>query len=159
MDQDRDSFIISLLGADDETRLDLGEAPVVELLVRNYADRCLEAFQGLLDERLDEDAATGVIDRHADALNDIFLGLIQPEMVEVQYWNSPEQLGAFICELFDSQEVPSQGVHLLLIRLATAIMKALQRPKEDWSGEVEALVTETRDVLLGRVSAERRRTH
>lgn len=133
---------------------DLGDEAVVTLLLRGFVDRCLDAFHDALMGARSQDEASEDIYALAMALNDLFLGLEPFESVTLQPWNAPDQLGVFLCDTLDLDFAPDEGVRAALVLLATHIMKALEKPEAERGPEVEGLLLEMRDLMLGRLPEE-----
>ena len=153
MDEDRQPIIVTLLG--DETReiIDLQDVSLVELLVRSFTSKCLDAFRLALRDDVTLDEAVAKIDRLATAMNDVFLGMDPAGTVQCGPWNTPEQLGQFLQDGLGLEEPAEQSVRAVLIRLATAVMTALQRREGDWPSRLDMLVAEVRDLLCGKPPA------
>ncbi|HYH22024.1 MAG TPA: hypothetical protein VD995_25745 [Azospirillum sp.] len=134
-------------------RNDLADEAVVELLVRGYVDKCLEAFQQAMTDAVTQDEAVDSIYRLASALNAVFLGQTGFDTIVVHGWNSPEQLGAFLRDTLDFDFPPEECVRATLVHMATHVMYALQGSQPDWKDQVDSLVAEVRDLLLGRLPA------
>ncbi|MBP2314020.1 hypothetical protein [Azospirillum soli] len=134
-------------------RNDLGDQGVVELLVRGYVDQCLAAFQEVVKENIDQDTAIDGINRQATALNSVFLGTSGFNTVITHPWNSADQLGVFLRDKVGLDFPPEDCVRATLIHLATQIMHAIQTGQDDWESQVDSLVGEVRDLLLGRLPA------
>ncbi|MCW2243666.1 hypothetical protein [Azospirillum canadense] len=135
-------------------RNDLSEPGVVELLVRGYVDQCLSAFQQVLGNELDMDTAIDAINGQATALNAVFLGASGFNTVVVHPWNSADQLGVFLRDALDLDFAPEDSVRAGLIHLATHVMHAIQGGQDAWEQQVDALVGEMRDLLLGRLPGQ-----
>lgn len=133
-----------------QARNDLGDETVVRLLVRQFIDLSLDAFNQVLQGKLDQDEAVDGINRQATALNAVFLGTSGFETVITHPWNSPEQLGAFLKDMVALEYPEDDCVRAMLIHLATQVMHALRLPDEDRQEEVEALTLDAADLLLGR---------
>lgn len=131
-------------------RNDLGDESVVRLLVRQFVELSLEAFNEALQGRLDQDEAVDGINRQAIALNAVFLGTSGFDTVVAHPWNSPEQLGAFLKDVVALDYPEDDCVRAMLIQLATQVMHALRLPDEDRHEEIEALTLDAADLLLGR---------
>lgn len=134
-----------------EGRNDLGDPGVVELLVRGYVDKCLAAFHEALSGRIDQDTAIDGIYAQASALNAVFLGISGFQTVIVHPWNSPDQLGVFLRDTLDFDFPPEECVRAAFVHLATHVMQALQQSQSEWEEQVESLIFEVRDLLLGRL--------
>ncbi len=134
---------------------DLGDQAVVELLVRGYVDQCLAAFQEVLKEAVDQDTAIDAIYRQATALNAVFLGTSGFDTVIAHPWNSADQLGVFLRDTLDFDFPPEECVRAAFIHLATHIMHAIQAGEGAWEDQVDGLVMDLRDLLLGRLPDER----
>ena len=132
-------------------RNDLSDPGVVELLVRGYVDQCLSAFQEVLRGNVEQDAAIDAINAQAAALNAVFLGTSGFETVIVHPWNSADQLGQFLQDTVGLDFPAEDCVRASLIHLATHVMHAIQGGEEAWEAQVDALVGEMRDLLLGRL--------
>ncbi|WP_207458823.1 hypothetical protein [Azospirillum sp. SYSU D00513] len=130
---------------------DLADPKVVELLVRGYVDQCLAAFDEVMEGNLDLDNASEGIYRQASALNAVFLGTSGFTTVIAHPWNSPDQLGAFLRDTMDFDFPPEECVRAALVHLATHVMQAIQRSDTPWEGQVDLLVGEVRDLLLGQL--------
>ncbi|HYF90314.1 hypothetical protein [Azospirillum sp.] len=133
-----------------QARNDLADETVVRLLVRQFIDLSLDAFNQVLQGKLDQDEAVDGINRQATALNAVFLGTSGFETVITHPWNTPEQLGAFLKEMVALEYPEDDCVRAMLIHLATQVMHALRLPDEDRHEEVEALTLDAADLLLGR---------
>lgn len=133
-----------------QARNDLGDETVVRLLVRQFIDLSLDAFNQVLQGKLDQDEAVDGINRQATALNAVFLGTSGFETVITHPWNTPEQLGAFLKDMVALECPEDDCVRAMLIHLATQVMHALRLPDEDRQEEVEALTLDAADLLLGR---------
>lgn len=132
-------------------RNDLSDPGVVELLVRGYVDQCLSAFQEVLRGNVEQDAAIDAINAQAAALNTVFLGTSGFETVIVHPWNSADQLGQFLQDTVGLDFPAEDCVRASLIHLATHVMHAIQGGADAWEAQVDALVGEMRDLLLGRL--------
>ncbi len=132
-------------------RNDLSDPGVVELLVRGYVDQCLSAFQEVLRGNVEQDAAIDAINAQAAALNAVFLGTSGFDTVIVHPWNSADQLGQFLQDTVGLDFPAEDCVRASLIHLATHVMHAIQGGAEAWEEQVDALVGEMRDLLLGRL--------
>ena len=132
-------------------RNDLSDPGVVELLVRGYVDQCLSAFQEVLRGNVEQDTAIDAINAQAAALNTVFLGTSGFETVIVHPWNSADQLGQFLQDTVGLDFPAEDCVRASLIHLATHVMHAIQGGAEAWEEQVDALVGEMRDLLLGRL--------
>lgn len=132
-------------------RNDLSDPGVVELLVRGYVDQCLSAFQEVLRGNVEQDAAIEAINAQATALNAVFLGTSGFDTVIVHPWNSTDQLGLFLQDTVGLDFPAEDCVRASLIHLATHVMHAIQGGAETWEEQVDALVGEMRDLLLGRL--------
>ncbi|WP_448205532.1 hypothetical protein [Azospirillum sp. sgz302134] len=135
-------------------RNDLGEPGVVELLVRGYVDQCLDAFQQVLADTIDQDQAIDAINAQATALNAVFLGTSGFSTVVVHPWNSPDQLGQFLRDTLGLDFEPEDCVRAGLIHLATHVMYAIQAGQSGWEDQVHALAGEMRDLLMGRLPGQ-----
>ena len=133
-----------------QARNDLADETVVRLLVRQFIDLSLDAFNQVLQGKLDQDEAVDGINRQATALNAVFLGTSGFETVITHPWNTPEQLGAFLKDMVALEYPEDDCVRAMLIHLATQVMHALRLPEEDRHEEVEALTLDAADLLLGR---------
>ncbi len=133
-----------------QARNDLADETVVRLLVRQFIDLSLDAFNQVLQGKLDQDEAVDGINRQATALNAVFLGTSGFETVVTHPWNTPEQLGAFLKDVVALEYPEDDCVRAMLIHLATQVMHALRLPEEDRHEEVEALTLDAADLLLGR---------
>lgn len=133
-----------------QARNDLADETVVRLLVRQFIDLSLDAFNQVLQGKLDQDEAVDGINRQATALNAVFLGTSGFETVITHPWNTPEQLGAFLKDVVALEYPEDDCVRAMLIHLATQVMHALRLPEEDRHEEVEALTLDAADLLLGR---------
>lgn len=133
---------------------DLGDEAVVTLLVRSYVDRCLDSFHDALTGARTQDDASEDIYAVAMALNDLLLGLEPFDGVTLHPWNDPDQLGVFLRDTLDLDFPPDECVRAALVLLATHIMDILRKPEEERGPEIEALIVETRDLLLGRLADE-----
>lgn len=132
-------------------RNDLSDPGVVELLVRGYVDQCLSAFQEVLRGNVEQDTAIDAINAQAAALNAVFLGTSGFDTVIVHPWNSADQLGQFLQDTVGLDFPAEDCVRASLIHLATHVMHAIQGGAEAWEEQVDALVGEMRDLLLGRL--------
>ena len=130
---------------------DLSDPGVVELLVRGYVDQCLSAFQEVLRGNVEQDAAIDAINAQAAALNAVFLGTSGFDTVVVHPWNSADQLGQFLQDTVGLDFPAEDCVRASLIHLATHVMHAIQGGADAWEAQVDALVGEMRDLLLGRL--------
>jgi len=148
MDEDREPFIVSLLGPDAERRLDLLDPLVIELLLRRYMDKCLEALQQAVSDSEAQDAAVEDIARLADTLNDIFIGQLRLPSLVIHDWNAPEHLGQYL-QARGFGEIPEDSVRGLLVQMATRLMQALRLQREHWKAEHEWIIAETKALLLG----------
>ncbi|CAO3444177.1 hypothetical protein [Azospirillum largimobile] len=137
-----------------QARNDLADETVVRLLVRQFIDLSLDAFNQVLQGKLDQDEAVDGINRQATALNAVFLGTSGFETVITHPWNTPEHLGAFLKEMVALEYPEDDCVRAMLIHLATQVMHALRIPEEDRHEEVEALTLDAADLLLGRAPEE-----
>jgi hypothetical protein len=137
-----------------QARNDLADETVVRLLVRQFIDLSLDAFNQVLQGTLDQDEAVDGINRQATALNAVFLGTSGFETVITHPWNTPEQLGAFLKDMVALEYPEDDCVRAMLIHLATQVMHALRLPEEDRHEEVEALTLDAADLLLGRTPEE-----
>lgn len=137
-----------------EGRIDLADEKAVELLVRGYVDKCLDGFQQALAGTVSQDDATDAIYSRAQALNAVFLGETGFDTLVVHPWNSADQLGVFLRDTLDFDFPPEECVRAALIHMATHVMYALQGGEESWRGQVDSLVFEVRDLLLGRLPGE-----
>ena len=133
-----------------QARNDLADETVGQLLVRQFVDLSLDAFNQVLQGKLDLDEAVDGINRQATALNAVFLGTSGFETVVTHPWNTPEQLGAFLKDTVALEYPEDDCVRAMLIHLATQLMHALRLPDEDRQEEVEALTLDAADLLLGR---------
>ncbi|MBB3266015.1 hypothetical protein FHW79_003648 [Azospirillum sp. OGB3] len=132
-------------------RNDLSDPGVVELLVRGYVDQCLAAFQEVLRGNIEQDAAIDAINAQATALNAVFLGTSGFNTVVVHPWNSADQLGQFLQDTIGLDFPAEDCVRAALIHLATHVMHAIQGGTETWEQQVDSLVGEMRDLLIGRL--------
>lgn len=148
MTDDREPFVLSLLGPDSDRRLDLREPLVVELLLRRYMDKCLEALQTAVSDTEAQDDAVEDIARMADALNDVFLGQVRLPNLVIHAWNMPERLGAAL-HSGGYGEGAYDSVRSLLVQMATRLMQALRLNRAAWKAEHEQIVGETKALLLG----------
>lgn len=133
---------------------DLGDEKVVELLVRGYIDRCLDAFQEVARGECDLDEAVGQIAAQAETLNDLFLGVSSITDVVLHPWNSPDQLGVYLRDAMGLDAAPDACVRGALIQLATLLMHTIEGNPQGWENEAENLRHDMRDLLLGRVSLD-----
>lgn len=133
-----------------QARNDLADESVVRLLVRQFIDLSLDAFNQVLQGKLDQDEAVDGINRQATALNAVFLGTSGFETVITHSWNTPEKLGAFLKDMVALEYPEDDCVRAMLIHLATQVMHALRLPDEERQEEVEALTLDAADLLLGR---------
>ncbi|WP_042701504.1 hypothetical protein [Azospirillum sp. B506] len=133
-----------------QARNDLSDESVVRLLVRQFIDLSLDAFNQVLQGKLDQDEAVDAINRQAIALNSVFLGTSGFETVITHPWNAPDQLGAFLKDVVALDYPEDDCVRAMLIHLATQLMHALRLPDDDRNEEVEALTLDAADLLLGR---------
>lgn len=137
-----------------EGQNDLGDERVVLLLVRGYVDICLAQFQAALDGSLSQDDAAETMYNQAQALNAVFLGQSGLPTVTTHGWNDPDQLGAFLRDTLELDYPADECVRVLLVHMATQIMTTLQGAQQDWQQQVDAMVAEVRDLLLGRLPAD-----
>lgn len=148
MDDDREPLVLSLLGPDAGRRLDLAEPLVIELLLRRYMDKCLEALQVAVSDTESQDDAVDEIARMADVLNDIFVGRVRIRNLIIHAWNMPERLGQHLYQRgFGSSA--DDSVRGLLVQMATRLMQALRLERANWKAEHERIVRETKAALLG----------
>lgn len=150
MSQRDSSPIVAALLKPIDGAVDLADEGVVGLLVRGYIDVCLERFQEAVRGEKSQDTASEEIFALASALNAVFLGDSGFGEIVARPWNSPDQLGTFLRDALDLDFAADESVRATLIHTATLLMHVLQGAKGDWEDEVEALVVETRDLLLGR---------
>lgn len=133
---------------------DLGDAAVVELLVRVYTDRCLDVFQAIARDERTLDDGVSEINAHAETLNGLFLGVSVITDVTLHPWNSPDQLGAYLRDALGLDFPPDECVRAGLIHLATLMMRAIQGAPDAWESEAEAMRLEMVELLLGRQPLE-----
>ncbi|PWC37568.1 hypothetical protein [Azospirillum sp. TSO35-2] len=133
-----------------QARNDLSDESVVRLLVRQFVDLSLGAFNEVLNGRLDQDEAVDGINRQAIALNSVFLGTSGFDTVVTHPWNTPDQLGAFLKDTVGLEYPEDDCVRAMLIHLATQVMHSLRMPDEERDADLEALTLDAADLLLGR---------
>lgn len=148
MNEDRQPIILEVLGEPAEP-VDLRRRPIVEMLVQSFADTCLEAFSAALGDERSLDEVVGTISERAEAYNEVFLGFSGLSAVAPNGWNTPAQLGQYLCRQLGLDGPPDQSVQALLIRFATQIMHGLRRREGDWPSHVRNLIADAIDLLLG----------
>lgn len=130
---------------------DLADEKIVGLLVRGYVDSCLAGFQQAINGEREQGDVADDLYRLAGAFNEVFLGRSGLSNLTVHPWNSAEQLGAFLRDTVGLDFPPEECVRATLIHLATQVMLALQESEATWRENVEILILEVRDLLLGRI--------
>lgn len=130
---------------------DLGDPAIVELLVRNFVDQTFSVFHRVLAGEATQDDASEAIYGQALGLNALFLGTAEFKNVVSHPWNSPDQLGSYIQDTVDFDFPPEECVRAAFVHMATHVMRLLKDEPDDWKLQVDGLVGELRDLLLGRV--------
>ena len=130
--------------------VDLGDPAIVELVVRNFVDQTFGLFQRVVAGEVSQDDASEAIYGQAIGLNALFLGLSDFKNVVIHPWNSPDQLGSYIQDMVDFDFPPEECVRAAFVHMATHVMKLVSEEPDDWKQQVEGLVGELRDLLLGR---------
>lgn len=129
---------------------DLGDSKVVELLVRHYVERCLEAVADAAAGRRDADEVSEELYRAAEVMNGLFLG--DPEIGPVvrHPWNAPDRLGAFLRDTMEFEEPAEFAVRAAFVRLATLLTGEVAGQEDELRGRsIELMILEVTRLLLG----------
>jgi len=148
IDSDPLSFLTALLGPAIVPSIDLGDRGLVELLVRNYLERCGEGVGRAAQGEISQDDLVDQLSAVADALNDVFLGASGLEEVIFHSWNTPEELGVTLVRRLEADCLPDEAVRALFIRLATVFMNQV-RDSRAGTVDREQLIKDACDLLVG----------